>query len=294
MRGANQLKINFRHAVWLAGVVCVLASGAGTAYGQWPQFRGPNGSGVDSAAGYPVTFSPSKNVVWKTAVPFGQSSPVLAGGQLYLTASDKGRLVTIALDAATGRELWRREIQPARTHKIYKANDPASPTPAADDDGVVVFFPDFGLAAYTHDGKERWTVPLGPFKSFYGMAASPIVSGDVVVLVCDQQTGSYVLAVDRKTGRCAGRRTALGAVDAYSTPMVFRPAAGAGTTDRARFDASGLLRPRHRRPALVDADRLERCDGHRRRERRYALRRDFRDQRAMAATVRDRPAEARR
>ena len=194
--------------------------------GQWSQFRGPNGSGIDSSAGYPVVFSPSKNVVWKTAVPFGQSSPVLAGGHLYLTANEGDKLLTICLDATTGRELWRRELQPSTRHKIYKANDPASPTPVADADGVVVFFPDFGLAAYTTDGKDRWTVPLGPFKSFYGMAASPVVVGDLAILVCDQQTGSFVVAVDRKTGKTRWKKERTGAVDGYATPMVFRPAAG--------------------------------------------------------------------
>src|SRR6266404_4486610 len=141
--------------------------------GQWSQFRGPNGSGVDSAAGYPVEFSPSKNVVWKKAVPYGQSSPVVAGNRLYLTASESGHLLTICIDAKTGSELWRREIRRQRSHKIYSANDPASPTPVADESGVVVFFPDFGLTAYTRDGKNRWALPLGPFKNFYGMAASP-------------------------------------------------------------------------------------------------------------------------
>ena len=135
--------------------------------------------------------------------PYGQSSPVLAGGHLYLTANEGDKLLTICLDATTGRELWRRELRPSTRHKIYKANDPASPSPAADADGVVVFFPDFGLAAYTPDGKDRWTVPLGPFKSFYGMAASPILTEDLAVLVCDQQSGSFVIAVDRKTGSSA-------------------------------------------------------------------------------------------
>ena len=81
----------------------------------------------------------------------------------------------MGLDAATGREVWRRELAPAHSQKVYHANDPASPTPAADGDGVVVFFPDFGLAAYSADGKERWKMPLGPFTSFYGMSASPII-----------------------------------------------------------------------------------------------------------------------
>jgi len=205
-------------------MICLGAIWTVTASAQWPQFRGPNGSGIDSGTGYPVTFSPATNVAWKTAIPYGQSSPVLAGGQVYLTASEADRLVTIALDANSGKEKWRREVQPKTRHKIYKANDPASPSPAADEDGVVVFFPDFGLAAYSTDGKERWTVPLGPFKSFYGMAASPVLANGLVMLVADQQSGSYVLAVDRKSGQERWKQARPGAVDAYATPMVFRPA----------------------------------------------------------------------
>ena len=124
---------------------------------QWTQFRGPNGSGVGSGAGYPVEFSSSKNVVWKTAVPNAPSSPVVAGGRVFLTASQGDQLITMSLDAQSGRELWRRQIQRARTHKIYHGNDPASPTPVADDSGVVVFFPDFGLVAYSVEGKEEGT-----------------------------------------------------------------------------------------------------------------------------------------
>ena len=218
---------NFRHAVWTAGFVGVLASGAGTASAQWPQFRGPNGSGVDSAVGYPIAFSPSRNVIWKTAVPYGQSSPVLAGGHLYVTANEGDQLLTICLDATTGRELWRRQIRRTQSHKVYRANDPASPTAAADDDGVVVFFADFGLAAYTSEGKDRWTLPLGPFNSFYGMAASPILADDMVVLVCDQRNGSFIVAVDRKTGRLRWKKERGGAPEGWATPMVFRPAGGA-------------------------------------------------------------------
>ena len=198
----------------------------GVGYAQWPQFRGPNGSGVDSSAGYPVEFSPSKNVAWKKTVPFGQSSPVIAGDRLYLTAAENDRLLTICFDAKDGRELWRRDIRRERAHKIYSANDPASPTPAADENGVVVFFPDFGLAAYTPAGKEQWTLPLGPFKNFYGMAASPILAGDLLVLVCDQQSGSFMIALDRKTGRQRWKTERAGATVGWATPMVFRPAQG--------------------------------------------------------------------
>jgi outer membrane protein assembly factor BamB len=192
----------------------------------WTQFRGPNGSGVDTGAGYPVEFSPTKNVVWKRAVPFGQSSPVVAGGRLFVTASEGDRLLTICLDAKTGRELWKRELHRTHPHKLFRANDPASPTPAADENGVVVFFPDFGLAAYTPDGKDRWTVPLGPFKNFYGMASSPIIAGDLMVLVCDQQSGSFLIALDVKTGRQRWRTARPAATVGWATPIVHRPSQG--------------------------------------------------------------------
>ena len=208
-------------------LLATLGVGVTQSSAQWPQFRGPNGSGVDSGTGYPVAFSPTANVIWKAALPFGQSSPVVAGGRVYLTGSDGGKLLTISLDAGTGREVWRRELKPAHSQKVYHANDPASPTPAADAAGVVVFFPDFGLAAYSADGTERWTMPLGPFKSFYGMSASPIIAGDLVVLLCDQRSGSFLVAVDRQTGKVRWRKERPGAPESWATPMVLRATATA-------------------------------------------------------------------
>lgn len=209
--------------------LCVLSLLRLTASGaddQWTQFRGPNGSGVDSTAGYPTEFSPSKNVIWKKEIPYGQSSPVLAGGHVYLTAAEPSRLLTICLDARTGRELWRREIPRKKPQTIFRANDPASPTPAADENGVVAFFAELGLVAYSADGKDRWSVPLGPFKNFYGMAASPILAGGLLVQVIDQQSGSFLLALDPKTGRQRWRTERPAALIGWATPMVYRPAEG--------------------------------------------------------------------
>lgn len=211
-------------AVCALPLLCVLAS-AGEV-DQWSQFRGPNGSGVDSAGGYPAEFSPAKNVVWKAAVPFGRSSPVLAGNHVYLTASEGNRLLTLCLDVKTGREVWRREVKPVHAHKLYKANDAASPTPVADAGGVVSFFADFGLVAYSAEGKQLWTVPLGPFKNFYGMASSPVLAGEQVILVCDQNSGSFLLGIDRKTGRQRWKTPRTGSPIGWATPMVFRPGDG--------------------------------------------------------------------
>src|SRR4249920_703436 len=118
------MRMRLPECVLLSGLSLLIAVPAGA---QWPQFRGPNGSGVDTSTGYPVEFSPTKNVDWKVAVPFGQSSPVVVGTRVYLTASDGDRLITICLDKRTGKELWRREVKRARVSGAYKANDPASP-----------------------------------------------------------------------------------------------------------------------------------------------------------------------
>jgi len=207
----------------------LLSADAGRALAQWPQFRGPNGSGVDASTGYPVEFSPTKNLAWKASVPYGQSSPVVVGSRLYLTASEGLRLITICLEARTGKELWRREVARERASEIYRANDPASPTPAADAGGIVAFFPDFGLVSYSTEGEVRWTSRLGPFRNFYGMAGSPIIAAGMVVLICDQQTGSFALALDRATGAVRWKTERPAAEIGWATPMVFQ--AGNGRVD---------------------------------------------------------------
>jgi outer membrane protein assembly factor BamB len=116
-----------------------------------------------------LDFSPLKNVVWKKAIPYGQSSPVVARARIYLTSSEGDRLFTICLDAKTGNQLWQREIRPKKSQQILHQRSSLA-HPVADESGVVVFSPDFGLAAYTPDGKDRWDLALGPFKNFYGMA----------------------------------------------------------------------------------------------------------------------------
>ncbi|NOT63333.1 MAG: PQQ-binding-like beta-propeller repeat protein, partial [Acidobacteria bacterium] len=146
--------------------------------------------------------------------------------------------ITFCLDTRTGRELWRRDVKRERVQSTYKANDPASPTPAADASGVVAFFPELGLIAYDNGGRERWRHRLGPFKNFYGMSGSPIISDGLVVLVCDQVSGSFVIALDRATGRLRWKTDRAAMTTGWSTPMVFRPEA----TGRANLIVLGSTR----------------------------------------------------
>lgn len=193
---------------------------AATASNDWLQFRGPNGTGVADGLALPAQFGATKNLAWKTSVPFGRSSPVVTADRVFLTASEGDKLVTLALDRKTGKLLWRRDVVRARHTAIYKANDAASPTPVSDGKNVIAFFPDLGLISYGPDGSERWRLPLGPFNSFYGMAGSPVLAGNTLVLVADQRLNSFLLAVDARNGKVLWKTDRTN-YEGWSTPVVY-------------------------------------------------------------------------
>jgi len=210
-------------------VVCFPAYGqnskpstSSAATNDWLQFRGPNGTGVADGPALPAQFGAKQNLAWKAAVPFGRSSPVVTADRVFLTASEGDKLVTLALDRKTGKLLWRRDVVRARHTPVYKANDAASPTPVSDGKNVIVFFAELGLISYGPDGSERWRLPLGPFNSFYGMGGSPVLAGNTLVLVADQRTNSFLLAVDARNGKVLWKKDRTN-YEGFSTPVVYKP-----------------------------------------------------------------------
>lgn len=191
----------------------------------WLQFRGPNGAGVAEGFSLPAEFSANKNLAWKTAVPFARSSPVVSADRVFLTASEGDKLITMALDRKTGKLLWRRDVARARHMVIYKANDPASPTPVSDGKNVYAFFAELGLIAYGPSGKELWRLPLGPFNSFYGLAGSPVLAGNKLLMVCDHRDSSFAIAVDTRSGKVLWKKDRSN-FEGYSTPAIYTPKDG--------------------------------------------------------------------
>jgi outer membrane protein assembly factor BamB len=197
----------------------------------WSQFRGPNGSGVSSATGLPEKFGPDKNVVWKTALPPGHSSPVLTRDRIFLTAHGKEKenykLLVLCLERQTGKLLWQREVPRSQTGRLQLVNGPASPSPVTDGSNVYVFFQEFGLISFDASGKERWKLPLGPFNIFFGFGASPILVDDKVILPVDQDSpSSYLLAVDKNSGKVRWKVDRPVVISGYSTPIVYQPKQG--------------------------------------------------------------------
>ena len=191
----------------------------------WNRYRGLNGTGIAEGS-YPTEIGPEAKAVWKRDFPAGYSSPILSRKWVFLTGTEEEGLFTYALDRETGATLWRRESPRPRRTKFHSDNHPAAASAAVDADTVVVFFDEYGMLAYDHEGEERWRLPLGPFNNVYGMGASPVIVGEVVILPCDQSTDSYVLGVDKRDGRVCWKTARPRAVSGHCTPVVYRAADG--------------------------------------------------------------------
>jgi outer membrane protein assembly factor BamB len=237
----------FLLALWLAPLTTLVPLTSAAAE-DWPQFRGPNGSGVSAATGLPEKFGPSENVVWKTALPPGHSSPVLTHNRIFVTAYSQEsansqpqtanskaqtsgkqnyKLLVICLDRQTGKLLWQRDVPRSKQGRMENVNGPASPTPVTDGSNVYVFFQEFGLISYNGAGRERWRLPLGPFNMFYGFGASPILVDNKVILPVDQDNpSSYLVAVDKNSGRVRWKVDRPVVISGYSTPIIYQPKQG--------------------------------------------------------------------
>ena len=209
-----------------------LAIGTGSRGGvraeEWPEFRGPTGQGHSAEHDIPFEWSESRNVVWKTPLPgAGWSSPVVAGGRVWLTAAVKdrngGSLRALAYDIATGRELVNTEVFRVRSvDPLNPKNTRASPTPILDGDRVYVHFGADGTAALTTAGEILWKTKLD-YESQHGDGGSPASYGDLLILNCDGDDVAFVVAIEKQTGKTrwkTARRQP--SAQAYSTPLVIR------------------------------------------------------------------------
>jgi len=179
----------------------VIVAGAAAGMGEdWTRYRGANGSGVAEGANYPAELKAGSNLVWRTAVRPGKSSPILTAKHIFLTGYADGKLFTQCFDRRTGKLLWERSVDRASTLLANRLNNPAAITSVTDGENVYSFFKDFGFVSYDAAGKERWRAPMGPFVTTMGLGASPVLAGGNVVLVADQVEGSFIAAVDHKNG----------------------------------------------------------------------------------------------
>ena len=187
----------------------------------WPQFRGQGGTGIGTGKP-PVEFGSGKNERWKVEVPHGHSSPCIWGGKIFLTGLDNGKLITFCLDRANGHELWRAEAPVEKVEATHRIGSPASSTPCTDGERLYVYFGSFGVLVYDLNGKELWRKPLPQPVVEFGTGASPILADGKVIIVSDQDVGSYLLALDAASGKEVWRKDRPEFRRSFSSPFLWK------------------------------------------------------------------------
>lgn len=175
--------------------------------GNWPNWRGPQYDGHTAQKGFPQKWD-DNNVLWKTPLKGeGQSSPVIWGNRVFLTAAiqrGKQRLL-LAIDRTNGQILWEKVVwsTQGKTERSHTLNGWASATCATDGKHVYAFFGNGGgIFCYTVDGKFVWKKALGNFsEGGWGTAASPVLVGDFVIQNCDSDNDAYLIALHKQTGK---------------------------------------------------------------------------------------------
>jgi outer membrane protein assembly factor BamB len=211
----------------LSLLLALAALGSALRADDWPQFRGPSGQGLAADAGVPLAWSESQNIVWKTPVPGrGWSSPVVAGGRVWLTTSvnDKGAsLRAMAFEVAGGKEAANVEVFRLRSAELANPkNSHASPTPIVEGDRVYVHFGAAGTAALSTSGEVVWKAHF-PYESQHGNGGSPVLYGDLLIFSCDGSNEAFVVALDKRTGKVRWKTSRRQPSDqAYSTPLMIR------------------------------------------------------------------------
>jgi outer membrane protein assembly factor BamB len=191
----------------------------------WPEFRGPGGQGHSAERGLPVTWSETKNVRWKVALPGkGWSSPAIQGERIWLTAAtEEGKsLRVLCVDSKTGALLHNLELFRLKSAGALNAkNSLASPTPVLEGDKVYVHFGAHGTACLTSAGEVVWKTRLAYDNGQHGPGGSPVLYDDLLLVSCDGLDVQYVVALDKLTGKTRWRKYRQG-YQAYTTPLVVR------------------------------------------------------------------------
>ena len=231
-----------------------------SAKGSWPSFRGPNAAGIATGQNLPERWDAKtrENILWSTPIPgLAHSSPIVWGDRVFVTTaiSSRGKatfkpglygdgdasedrsphkFVLYAIDKRTGTIAWERvAVDGAPRNKRHIKSTYASASPATDGRIVVAWFGSEGVHAFDVNGKPLWKVDLGRVDMGaydvpaveWGPASSPIIWKDLVIVQCDTQADSFLLALDVATGKTVWK-TERQELPSWGTPTVIATPAG--------------------------------------------------------------------
>lgn len=178
----------------------------------WPQWRGPEGTGKTSAKDVVTEWGPEQNVKWRLDLPeAGNSTPVVWGDQIFLTQplSETKQRAMICMDRKTGKELWRRGVEYTAKEPTHKTNPYCSASAVTDGQCVIAWFGSAGLVCWDLDGNELWRRDLGKQTHMWGYGSSPILYRDLCILSFGPGDREFLIAVDKTSGETRWQVDAL-------------------------------------------------------------------------------------
>ena len=185
------------HFLATAFLLPILAGAA-----DWPAWRGAKGDGIALEKDFPLTWSATENVRWKVALPErGNSTPIVAGGRIFLTQNVGDRRTLLCLDRKDGRTQWQAGPTYTKPERTHPTNPYCSASPVTDGERVIAFFGSAGLWCWDVSGKEQWHLDLGKQDHEWGYAASPVLHGDLCILNFGPGPETFLIAVNKVTGK---------------------------------------------------------------------------------------------
>lgn len=227
-------------ACLLSAAIAIPVVGRGSeqveaAHGVWPRFRGAGGLGISPYDNVPLQFDGREgqelNIRWKAVVPMpGMSSPAVWNDRVFLTGAIESSREVYCFDALSGSILWRRPVSAGPESadipgSVFSETGYAAPTPVTDGAHVFALFANGDVVCFDVFGKEVWCRNLGTPDNMYGLASSPMLSGDSLIVQLDQESGSELIALDTRDGSDVWR-TARDVGSSWPSPIPIETADG--------------------------------------------------------------------
>lgn len=200
----------------------------------WPQFRGPDGTGAVPNAKTVSKLDPAtnENIKWATPMPGPTAgTPAIVGDYVFTTAgnTETNRIVAMGLSRTTGKVLWEQDVAEVRISRgRNRENNHAVCSPAADDKHAYFLFGSGDLLAVTHDGKKKWHINLadkyGKIEILWGYSSSPLLLDGKLYIMVLRREPSFLLCIDPAIGDILWKQdrptTAQGeSPESYASPI---------------------------------------------------------------------------
>ncbi len=232
----------------LVGVICFAFVAWETAAENWVQWRGPSADGrAGENAKPPLQWSQNSNIAW--TIPLegeGSATPIVYGNQVIVLSAVKTnrksataivnderaktvpdahvyQFLVTSVDRYSGKKLWEKTVIEQVPHEgKHETNTYAAGSPITDGDHLYFSFGSRGVFCYSLQGDKIWEVDLGDMRtrSGWGEAVTPALTDDSLIINWDQEEGSFIIALDKKTGETRWKKERPGEVTSWNTPFV--------------------------------------------------------------------------